>query len=67
LIELEVRNMKANNTDHKLGTELEHKEIPQTRAQKFKLKFTDYAVNKFFASFIIDGKVKVRKFVPFDV
>ena len=67
LIELEVRNMKANKTDHKLGTELEHKEIPQTRAQKFKLKFTDYAVNKFFASFIIDGKVKVRKFVPFDV
>ena len=27
MIELEVRNMKANKTDHKLGTELEHREI----------------------------------------
>ena len=53
--------MKENNTDSKLGTEQEHSEIPETRAQKFKLKFTDYAVDKFFASFIIDGKLKARR------
>ena len=58
--------MKANKTDHKLGTELEHKEIPQTRAQKFKLKFTDYAVNKFIANFP-DGNLKARRYFPFDV
>jgi len=67
LIWLEVRQMKENKTDNKLGTELGHNEISHSRTQKFKLKFTDFAVEKYVASFFINGKVKARKYVPFDV
>ncbi len=64
--------MKANRPESKLGTELEHREIEQTRAKKFKLKFTDYAVEKFTANFIYTNKEGVEKrrtrsFTPFDV
>ena len=59
--------MSEEETNDILGTQQEHTEIAQTRAQRFKVKFTDYAVNKFFASFIIDGKLKARKYIPFDV
>ena len=59
--------MKENRTDNKLGTELGHNEISHSRTQKFKLKFTDFAVEKYVASFFINGKVKARKYVPFDV
>ena len=59
--------MSDKQNESKLGTELEHKKITQTGAQRFKLKFTDYAVDKFFASFFEDGKVKARKYIPFDV
>ena len=64
--------MKANRPESKLGTELEHREIEQTRAKKFKLKFTDYAVEKFTANFIYtdkDGaeKRRQRAYTPFDV
>ena len=47
--------MKENKTQSKLGTGLEHRDIGQTGALKnsasqtarprFKLKFTDYAIN----------------------
>jgi hypothetical protein len=54
--ELEVRQMKENNTDNKLGTELLQSEIAPTITKKFKLKFTDYAVEKFTANFIYTDK-----------
>ena len=53
--------MKANRPESKLGTELEHSEIDQTRAKKFKLKFTDYAVEKFTANFIYTDKEGAEK------
>ena len=70
--ELEVRQMKENNTDNKLGTELLQSEIAPTITKKFKLKFTDYAVEKFTANFIYtdkngNTKTKDRSYVPFDV
>ena len=69
--------MKDNKTDSKLGTQLGHDEISNSRTQKnsasqkarprFKIKFTDYAVDKFVASFFADGKLRARKYTPFDV
>ena len=64
--------MKDNLTESKLGTELLQSEIAPTITKKFKLKFTDYAVEKFTANFIItlpDGSIKTkpRAYVPFDV
>ena len=50
--ELEVRQMKENNTDNKLGTELLQVVIAPTSTKKFKLEFTDYAVVKVTANFI---------------
>ena len=50
LFELEVRQMKETKTDHELGTQQEHSQIAQTGAKKFKLKFTDYATEKYQAS-----------------
>ena len=71
--------MKENNTDSKQSTLLEHEEITETRTQKkevasavasapiskikFKLKFTDYATDKFISTF----GVKARKITPYDV
>jgi len=62
--------MKDNKTDSKLGTQLGHDEISNSRTQKnsasqkarprFKIKFTDYAVDKFVASFFADGKPRLR-------
>ena len=70
--ELEVRQMKENKTDNKLDTRLAHSKIAKTCTPKFKLKFTDFAVEKFTANFIItlpDGSIKTkpRAYVPFDV
>ena len=69
--------MKDNKTDSKLGTEQEHGEIVETRAlensasqtarPRFKIKFTDYAVDKFVTSFFVDGKLRARTYTPFDV
>ena len=59
--------MSDKESNGKLDTELVHRKIDQTGTQRFKLKFTDYAVDKFFASFFIDGKLIDRKYVPFDV
>jgi len=69
--------MKENNTDNKLDTELVHEKIGHSGTQKnsasqkarprFKIKFTDYAVDKFVASFFVNGKLRVRKYTPFDV
>ena len=69
--------MKENNTDSQLDTELVHKKIDHSGTQKnsvsqsarprFKIKFTDYAVDKFVASFFVNGKLRVRKYTPFDV
>ena len=39
--------MKENGPDNKLGTELGHDKISRSRTQKFKLKFTDFAVEKY--------------------
>ena len=71
--------MKENNTDSKLGTQLGHDEISNSRTQKnsasqkarprFKLKFTDFAIDKFVASFKHPqtGKNRTRVYIPFDV
>ena len=56
--------MSDKESNGKLDTELVHRKIDQTGTQRFKLKFTDYAVDKFFASFFIDGKLIDRKYVP---
>ena len=58
--------MSEKETDHKLGTQQEHREIAQTRAQRFKVIFIDYAVTKFIANFP-DGNLKARRYFPFDV
>ena len=57
--------MKENGTDNKLGTELEHSEISHSGAKKFKLKFTDFAVEKFTATFGVPSKIRV--YTSFDI
>ena len=62
--------MKDNKTDSKLDTKPVPNEIGQTSTKKnsasqkarprFKIKFTDYAVDKFVASFFADGKPRLR-------
>ena len=69
--------MKDNKTDSRLDTGLEHGETDQTGALKnsaspkarlrFKLKFTDFAVDRFTSSFLVAGKTKIRIYTPFDV
>ena len=70
--------MKENNTDSKLEHKLEPKKIRQTGTSKnsasqtarprFKIKFTDYATEKFVSSFINErGKTQYRKYTPFDI
>ena len=70
--ELEVRQMKENKTESKPSTELVHNEISHSRTPKFRLKFTDYATEKYQANLIIKDKngnikIKDRDYVPYDV
>ena len=57
--------MKENKTDNKLNTRLVPGEITQTSTKKFKLKFTDFAIEKYMSSFGVPGKYRV--YTPFDV
>ena len=70
--------MKENNTDSKLEHKLEPENIGQTGTSKnsvsqsarprFKIKFTDYAIEKYTSSFINEkGKTQYRKYTPFDI
>ena len=71
--------MKEKFKDHKLSTRLVPGEIDQTctlnnsaspkARPRFKLKFTDFAIEKFVASFKHPqtGKYRVRVYTPFDV
>ena len=64
--------MSDKQNESKLDTELAHSEITETCTPKFKLKFTDYAVDKFQANFIYtdkngETKTRPRAYVPFDV
>ena len=69
--------MKEKFKDNKLDTGLEHGEKDQTGALKssaspkarprFKLKFTDFAIDKFISSFLVAGKTKIRIYTSFDV
>ena len=71
--------MKENNTDSKLDTKPVLNEIGQTSTKKnsasqkarprFKIKFTDHAIEKFTSSFIdpITNKTKYRVYTPFDI
>jgi integrase len=64
--------VSEKETDHKLDTGLAPGEITKTCTPKFKLKFTDYAVDKFQANFLYtdkngETKTKPRAYVPFDV
>ena len=65
MIELEVRNMKANKTDHKLDTKPVQSEIAQTSTKKFKLKFTDFAVGNFTSTFGVPAKQRI--YTSFDI
>ena len=57
--------MKENNTDNKPGTKQVPNDISQTSTKKFKLKFTDYAIEKYTSSFGVPSKYRV--YTPFDV
>ena len=57
--------MKENNTDNKPGTKQVPNDISQTSTKKFKLKFTDYAIEKYTSSFGVPSKHRV--YTPFDV
>ena len=69
--------MKDNKTDNKLGPQLESKEksltgalnnsASQTARPRFKLKFTDFAIDKFTASFLVNGETKKKIYTAFDV
>ena len=69
--------MKENKTQSKLGTGLEHRDIGQTGALKnsasqtarprFKIKFTDYAIEKFTSSFMVGDRIKLRAYTSFDI
>ena len=69
--------MKDNKTDNKLGPQLESKEksltgalnnsASQTARPRFKLKFTDFAIDKFTASFLVNGAAKKKIYTAFDV
>jgi hypothetical protein len=57
--------MKDNNTDNKLNTKLVPGKITQTSTKKFKLKFTDFAIEKYTSSFGVPSKYRI--YTPFDV
>ena len=57
--------MKDNRTDNKPGTKQVPNDISQTSTKKFKLKFTDYAIEKYTSSFGVPSKYRV--YTPFDV
>ena len=72
--------MKEKLTDRKLGPRLEPGEIDQTcasdksaspaaRPPRFKLRFTDFAIEKFMGNFIDrkTNKTKRKVYIPFDV
>jgi hypothetical protein len=71
--------MKDKLKDNELSAGLVHEEIDQTCTSKnsalpkarprFKLKFTDFAIDKFVASFKHPqtGKNRTRVYIPFDV
>jgi hypothetical protein len=61
--------MKENKTESKPSAELVQEEITHSRTPKFRLKFTDYATEKYQANFIIKDKngnikIKDRDYVP---
>ena len=57
--------MKENNTDNKPGTKQVPNDISQTSTKKFKLKFTDYAIEKYTSRLGVTSKYRV--YTPFDV
>jgi len=64
--------MKENRTDNKPSTDPVHEEISKSCTEKFKLKFTDFATEKFQANFIYtdkEGNTKTRDrvYTPYDV
>ena len=69
--------MKEKFKDNKLDTELEHGEKDQTGTLKnsaspkarprFKLKFTDFAIDKFISAFLVAGKTKIGIYTPLSI
>ena len=59
--------MKENKTDSKLDNPLATEQKPQTGKSKIKLRFTDYAIERFMPSFMVEGKQKDLIDTPFDV
>ena len=57
--------MKENRTDNKLDTELVPTKISNSGTQKFRLKFTDFAIEKYTSTFGVPSKYRV--YTPFDV
>ena len=59
--------MKDRNEDSKLDNQLATGEKVQTGKSKIRLKFTDYAIERFMPSFMIEGKLREIVDTPFDV
>ena len=59
--------MKENKTESKLDNQLATEQKAQTGKSKIKLRFTDYAIERFMPSFMVEGKQKDLIDTPFDV
>ena len=59
--------MKENKTESKLDNQLATEQKAQTGKSKIKLRFTDYAIERFMPSFMVEGKQKDIIETPFDV
>jgi len=64
-------NTSKLDTRHEHGQKSKHEHdknsASQTTRPRFKIKFTDYAIENFTSSFIVKDKVKERAITPFDV
>ena len=59
--------MKENNTESKPNNGLATEQKAKTSKSKIKLRFTDYAIERFMPSFMVEGKQKDIIETPFDV
>ena len=67
----EKSNTSRLDTGHEHGQKSKHEHdknsASQTARPRFKIKFTDYAIENFTSAFLVKDKVKERAITPFDV